>query len=84
MPLILSSAACVRNVSIYPANEDPIISQGFLGPLIGLLSSDDHEVQGHAISTLRNLAASNESNKMAIVEAGVIERINEVRAVLQH
>ena len=79
LPLILSAAACVRNVSIHPANESPIIDSGFLQPLIDLLSFDENEeVQCHAISTLRNLAASSERNKGAIVEAGAVERIKEL------
>lgn len=79
LPLILSAAACVRNVSIHPANESPIIDSGFLQPLIELLSFDENEeVQCHAISTLRNLAASSERNKGAIVEAGAVERIKEL------
>jgi vacuolar protein 8 len=44
-----------------------------------LLSFDENEeVQCHAISTLRNLAASSEKNKGAIVEAGAVERIKEL------
>lgn len=79
LPLILSAAACVRNVSIHPANESPIIDSGFLQPLIELLSFDENEeVQCHAISTLRNLAASSERNKGAIVEAGAVERIKDL------
>ncbi|SCZ89478.1 BZ3500_MvSof-1268-A1-R1_Chr1-1g01206 [Microbotryum saponariae] len=79
LPLILSAAACVRNVSIHPLNEAPIIESGFLSPLIDLLAYDENEeIQCHAISTLRNLAASSESNKRAIVEAGAAERIKEL------
>lgn len=79
LPLILSAAACVRNVSIHPLNESPIIEAGFLHPLIDLLSHEDNEeIQCHAISTLRNLAASSERNKSAIVEAGAVERIKEL------
>jgi hypothetical protein len=79
LPLILSAAACVRNVSIHPANESPIIDSNFLTPLIELLSFDENEeVQCHAISTLRNLAASSERNKGAIVEAGAVERIKDL------
>ena len=79
LPLILSAAACVRNVSIHPSNESPIIDSGFLTPLIELLSFDENEeVQCHAISTLRNLAASSERNKGAIVEAHAVERIKEL------
>ncbi|ODN94188.1 vacuolar protein 8 [Cryptococcus wingfieldii CBS 7118] len=79
LPLILSAAACVRNVSIHPANESPIIESGFLQPLIELLSFDENEeVQCHAISTLRNLAASSEKNKGAIVEAGAVEKIKSL------
>jgi vacuolar protein 8 len=79
LPLILSSAACVRNVSIHPQNESPIIESGFLQPLINLLSfKDNEEVQCHAISTLRNLAASSEKNKTAIVKAGAVQSIKEL------
>ncbi|ETW87677.1 hypothetical protein HETIRDRAFT_308344, partial [Heterobasidion irregulare TC 32-1] len=79
LPLILSSAACVRNVSIHPQNESPIIESGFLQPLINLLSfKDNEEVQCHAISTLRNLAASSEKNKQAIVKAGAVHSIKEL------
>jgi vacuolar protein 8 len=79
LPLILSAAACVRNVSIHPMNESPIIDAGFLNPLIELLSHEENEeLQCHAISTLRNLAASSERNKAAIVEAGAVERIKEL------
>lgn len=79
LPLILSSAACVRNVSIRPQNESPIIESGFLQPLINLLSfKDNEEVQCHAISTLRNLAASSEKNKQAIVKAGAVQSIKEL------
>lgn len=47
-----------------------------MNPLIELLSYDDNEeIQCHAISTLRNLAASSERNRKAIVEAGAVERI---------
>ena len=79
LPLILSSAACVRNVSIHPQNESPIIQSQFLQPLINLLSfKDNEEVQCHAISTLRNLAASSESNKLEIVKAGAVQSIKEL------
>ena len=79
LPLVLSSAACVRNVSIHPQNESPIIESGFLQPLINLLSFKDYEeVQCHAISTLRNLAASSEKNKKAIVKAGAVQSIKEL------
>lgn len=79
LPLILSSAACVRNVSIHPQNESPIIEAGFLHPLISLLGfKDNEEVQCHAISTLRNLAASSEKNKGQIVKAGAVQQIKEL------
>lgn len=79
LPLILSAAACVRNVSIDPHNETAIIEAGFLQPLIELLSHDDNEeIQCHAISTLRNLAASSERNKAEIVQAGAVQRIKEL------
>jgi vacuolar protein 8 len=79
LPLILSSAACVRNVSIHPDNESPIIETGFLNPLITLLSFEENEeVQCHAISTLRNLAASSEKNKGQIIKAGAVAKIKDL------
>lgn len=79
LPLILSAAACARNVSIHPMNESPIIEAGFLQPLITLLAfKDNEEVQCHAISTLRNLAASSEKNKWAIVKAGAVQSIKDL------
>lgn len=79
LPLILSAAACVRNVSIHPSNESPIIEAGFLNPLVDLLSFEENEeVQCHAISTLRNLAASSEKNKMQIVQAGAVQKIKDL------
>ncbi|KAF7977312.1 hypothetical protein HWV62_4073 [Athelia sp. TMB] len=48
-------------------------------PLISLMSFKDNEdVQAHAISTLRNLAASSEKNKAAIVKAGAVQDIKEL------
>ncbi|KAI8447751.1 armadillo-type protein [Phakopsora pachyrhizi] len=79
LPLILSAAACVRNVLITPQNKSPIIEANFLHPLIELLAYDkSEEIQCHAISTLRNLAASSEKNKEAMVKAGVIKQIKEL------
>jgi len=39
---------------------------------------DNEEVQCHAISTLRNLAASSEKNKSQIVQAGAVAKIKEL------
>ncbi|KAI6133239.1 vacuolar protein 8 [Pisolithus croceorrhizus] len=58
LPLILSAAACVRNVSIHPQNESPIIESGFLQPLISLLSFKDNEeaiVKAGAVQTIKEL-----------------------------
>ncbi|OAV90982.1 hypothetical protein PTTG_07755 [Puccinia triticina 1-1 BBBD Race 1] len=84
IPILVSllsslAASCVRNVSITPQNKSPIIEANFLNPLIELLAYDENkEIQCHSISTLRNLAASSEKNKAAIVEAGAIELIKEL------
>ncbi|KAK1225080.1 Vacuolar protein 8 [Marasmius sp. AFHP31] len=60
-------------------NESPIIESGFLQPLVQLLSfKDNGEVQCHAISTLRSLAASSEKNKTAMVKAGAVESIKDL------
>ena len=75
VPLILSAVACIRNISIHPMNESPIIDAGFLKPLVELLgSTDNEEIQCHAISTLRNLAASSDRNKQLVLEAGAVQK----------
>ncbi|EHL00508.1 putative Vacuolar protein 8 [Glarea lozoyensis 74030] len=75
LPLILSAVACIRNISIHPMNESPIIDAGFLKPLVDLLgSTDNEEIQCHAISTLRNLAASSDRNKALVLEAGAVQK----------
>ncbi|KAL9060044.1 MAG: hypothetical protein Q9162_000894 [Coniocarpon cinnabarinum] len=75
IPLILSAVACIRNISIHPQNESPIIDAGFLKPLVGLLgNTDNEEIQCHAISTLRNLAASSDRNKQLVLEAGAVQK----------
>lgn len=88
LPLILSAVACIRNISIHPANESPIIDAGFLRPLVDLLgSTDNDEIQCHAISTLRNLAASSDKNKQLVLEAGAVQKckslVLDVRLAVQ-
>ncbi|KAF2416271.1 ARM repeat-containing protein [Tothia fuscella] len=79
LPLILSAVACIRNISIHPSNESPIIESGFLIPLVDLLgSTDNEEIQCHAISTLRNLAASSDKNKELVLQAGAVAKCNEL------
>ncbi|TID19135.1 vacuolar protein 8 [Venturia nashicola] len=79
LPLILSSVACIRNISIHPSNESPIIEAGFLIPLVDLLgSTDNEEIQCHAISTLRNLAASSDKNKELVLQAGAVAKCKEL------
>ncbi len=79
LPLILSAVACIRNISIHPLNESPIIEAGFLRPLVDLLgTTDNEEIQCHAISTLRNLAASSDRNKQLVLEAGAVQKCKEL------
>lgn len=79
LPLILSAVACIRNISIHPMNESPIIEAGFLAPLVELLgSTDNEEIQCHAISTLRNLAASSERNKQLVLGAGAVQKCKQL------
>ena len=60
-------------------NESPIIDAGFLRPLVELLgSTDNEEIQCHAISTLRNLAASSDRNKQLVLEAGAVQKCKEL------
>ncbi|KAF4949549.1 hypothetical protein FGADI_8847 [Fusarium gaditjirri] len=79
LPLILSAVACIRNISIHPLNESPIIETNFLKPLVDLLgSTDNEEIQCHAISTLRNLAASSDRNKALVLDAGAVQKCKQL------
>lgn len=79
LPLILSAVACIRNISIHPLNESPIIEAGFLKPLVDLLgTTDNEEIQCHAISTLRNLAASSDRNKELVLQAGAVQKCKDL------
>lgn len=79
LPLILSAVACIRNISIHPMNESPIIDALFLRPLVDLLgTTDNEEIQCHAISTLRNLAASSDRNKRLVLEAGAVQKCKQL------
>jgi vacuolar protein 8 len=60
-------------------NESPIIDAGFLKPLVDLLgSTENEEIQCHAISTLRNLAASSDRNKQLVLEAGAVQKCKQL------
>ncbi|TQS31662.1 hypothetical protein Golomagni_08053, partial [Golovinomyces magnicellulatus] len=79
LPLILSAVACIRNISIHPMNESPIIEANFLKPLVDLLgSTSNEEIQCHAISTLRNLAASSDRNKALVLDAGAVQKCKQL------
>ncbi|CAH2354712.1 vacuolar protein 8 [[Candida] railenensis] len=78
-PLVLAAVACIRNISIHPQNEALIIDAGFLKPLVGLLDyNDSEEIQCHAVSTLRNLAASSERNREALLAAGAVDKCKDL------
>ncbi|CEP62241.1 protein anchor VAC8 LALA0_S05e01046g [Lachancea lanzarotensis] len=79
MPLVLASVACIRNISIHPLNEGLIVDAGFLKPLVKLLDfKSSEEIQCHAVSTLRNLAASSEKNRREFFESGAVEKCKEL------
>ncbi|PVU94912.1 hypothetical protein BB559_002878 [Furculomyces boomerangus] len=75
--MVLSSVACLRNLSIHPDNEQALLDADFIEPLIQQLSSEYNygEIACHSISTLRNLSASTDSTKISLVEHGVLPRI---------
>lgn len=55
------------------------MDSGLLQPIVSLLSFEDSvEVQCHASSVLRNLAANSDKNKAAIMEAGAAQKIKEL------
>ncbi|CAN3374921.1 hypothetical protein DIURU_003696 [Diutina rugosa] len=78
-PLVLAAVACIRNISIHPLNEALIIEAGFLKPLVSLLDfNESEEIQCHAVSTLRNLAASSEKNRTALLAAGAVDKCKDL------
>lgn len=78
-PLVLAAVACIRNISIHPSNEALIIEAGFLEPLVALLDySESEEIQCHAVSTLRNLAASSVNNRTSLLASGAVEKCKEL------
>lgn len=78
-PLVLAAVACIRNISIHPLNERPIVEAGFLEPLVDLVDyTDNPEIQCHTVSSLRNLAASSDRNRKALVEAGAIDKCMKI------
>ncbi|KAJ2293342.1 Vacuolar protein 8 [Coemansia sp. RSA 355] len=78
-PLIISAAACLRNLSIHPDNEQPILHSGILPCLVDLLTqSGNEEVQCHVISALRNLVANNDADKTPFAEAGLFDHMKAV------
>jgi len=58
LPLIVSAVACIRNISIHPLNESPIIDTGFLPHLVKLLDRSEDEVLSHTVITMRNVSQS--------------------------
>ena len=58
LPLIVSAVACIRNISIHPLNESPIIDTGFLPHLVKLLDRSEDEVLSHTVITMRNVSPS--------------------------
>ncbi|KAJ1963678.1 Vacuolar protein 8 [Dipsacomyces acuminosporus] len=79
VPLVASASACLRNLSIHPDNEQPILDAGFLPCLVGLINQpDDREVQCHVISALRNLVANSDVDKESFAQSGLFDRIRAV------
>ncbi|KAI6108572.1 vacuolar protein 8 [Pisolithus croceorrhizus] len=75
----LVHCGCLRNASVLRHNDSPIMDSGLLQPIVSLLSFEDSvEVQCHASSVLRNLAANSDKNKAAIMEAGAAQKIKEL------
>ncbi|KAJ3201827.1 Vacuolar protein 8 [Entophlyctis luteolus] len=78
-----AAVACVRNLSINPSNETPLIDANFLPPLLALVGVDNNEIQCHALSTIRNLSGGSggedsKRNRGKVLAAGVVERVGEL------
>ncbi|KAJ2060819.1 Vacuolar protein 8 [Coemansia sp. S2] len=74
--LITSTCACLRNLSIDSRNETPIICSGFLPELVDLIpQADEPDLQCHAISTVRNMAANSGQDKQVFIDSGLFDRV---------
>lgn len=77
--LVVASVACVRNLSILPENEGPIVDAKFLPVLVNLLDkTNNEEILCHAVSSLRNLCASSERTKLTVVDMGAVQKFFEL------
>lgn len=78
-PLVLAAVACIRNISIHRQNEALIIEAGFLKPLVNLLDySESEEIQCHAVSTIRNLAASTDKAILGLLASTAVDKCKEI------
>lgn len=76
---VFAAVLCVCNLTLQPTNDSEIIEAGFLRPLADFLAFKDSEtIQLNAVKALRNLAASTEKNRWAIVDTGAVESIKEL------
>jgi vacuolar protein 8 len=66
LPLIVSAVACIRNISIHPLNESPIIDSGFLPHLVKLLDRTEDEVLTHTVITMRNVCTLHKSSNWVV------------------
>ncbi|KAK2616654.1 Vacuolar protein 8 [Conoideocrella luteorostrata] len=79
MPLREAAVACMRNISIHPMNESPIIEADFLNPLVELLGFiQEKAILCHTVSTLRNLAASSDQNKYLVFKADAAQKCKDM------
>ena len=78
------SGAETKSNPLHKKNPDVGSKTVLYGPVIyveqddAVTFKDNEEVQCHAISTLRNLAASSEKNKGEIVKAGAVDSIQDL------
>ena len=77
--LISAAVLCVRNMTLRPEHDSPIIQAGFLQPLVDLMAFKDSKmIRLHAAKALGNLAESTEKNKSTVVNAGAVQSIKEL------
>lgn len=55
--MLQNSVATIRNLSFHPEVKVRLVEDGAIASLVGLLNSQDAEVQEHAAAALRNIMA---------------------------
>ncbi|KAF9100509.1 Vacuolar protein 8 [Mortierella sp. AM989] len=75
---VAMSLICLSSISDRPQHQSRLIDGGFMGRLSELLSNNENETQRGATLTLLMISRRSELGKVAVLEAGVIQRVRNL------